>query len=223
MTASLLLHPRWMEPVMFLCDSGCPPDDVSKTMEAFPGGNFAASQCRNLVAHPVPGAPGAPYGATDAPVSGTEPGKQCSPCPGTQNSPGAASLPYGYFSGGYYPCRMSHHGGVKSCAQPAAYADKYMETPVSGEEIPPRAKEFAFYQGYSSGHYQPVPSYLDVPVVPAALSSPPEPRHESLLPVETYQPWSITNSWNSPVYCPKEQSQSSHIWKSSLQGTSTQF
>ncbi|MCJ8728727.1 hypothetical protein PDJAM_G00007710 [Pangasius djambal] len=217
MTASLLLHSRWIEPVMFLCDSGC-SDDVSKNMEGFAGGNFSANQCRNLVAHPTSLAPGAPYGSSEVPVSGvTEPVKQCSPCSAAQNSPGAASLPYGYFSSGYYPCRVSHHGAVKSCAQPAAYADKYMETSVSGEEFSSRAKEFTFYQGYSSGPYQPVPSYLDVPVVPA-LSSAPEPRHESILPVETYhQPWAITNSWNSPVYCPKEQTQSSHLWKSSLQ------
>lgn len=212
MTASLLLGSHWMDPVMFLYDGSL--DDRSKNMEGFTGSNFAASQCRNLLAHPTSLAPSATYGASEVPVAGMgEPGKQCSPCTATQSSPNA-SLPYGYFGSGYYPCRMSH-GGVKACAQPSGYADKYVDSPVSGDEFSTRAKEYAFYQGYSSAPYQ--PSYLDVPVVPA-LSAPSEPRHESLLPMEPYQPWAITNSWSGQVYCPKEQSQSSSPWKPSLQG-----
>lgn len=213
MTASLLLHSHWVDPVMFLYDNGL--DERSKSMEGFTGGNFAANQCRNLLAHPTSLAPSTTYTASEVPVSGMgEPGKQCSPCSATQSSPNA-SLPYGYFGSSYYPCRMSH-GSVKACAQPSGYGDKYMDSPVSGEEFSARAKEFAFYQGYSSGPYQ--PSYLDVPVVPA-LSAPSEPRHESLLPMEPYQPWAITNGWSGQVYCTKEQPQSNPLWKSSLQGT----
>nr|XP_046255750.1 homeobox protein Hox-A13b [Scatophagus argus] len=213
MTASLLLHSHWIDPVMFLYDNGL--DERSKNMEGFTGGNFAANQCRNLLAHPTSLAPSTTYTASEVPVSGMgEPGKQCSPCSATQSSPNA-SLPYGYFGSSYYPCRMSH-GSVKACAQPSGYGDKYMDSPVSGEEFSTRAKEFAFYQGYSSGPYQ--PSYLDVPVVPA-LSAPAEPRHESLLPMEPYQPWAITNSWSGQVYCTKEQPQSNPLWKSSLQDT----
>ncbi|XP_034552997.1 homeobox protein Hox-A13b [Notolabrus celidotus] len=213
MTASLLLHSHWIDPVMFLYDSGL--DERSKNMEGFTGGNFAANQCRNLLAHPTSLAPSTTYTASEVPVSGMgEPGKQCSPCSATQSSPNA-SLPYGYFGSSYYPCRMSH-GSVKACAQPSGYSDKYMDSPVSGEEFSTRAKEFAFYQGYSSGPYQ--PSYLDVPVVPA-LSAPSEPRHESLLPMEPYQPWAITNGWSGQVYCAKEQPQSNPLWKSSLQDT----
>lgn len=210
MTASLL---HWIDPVMFLYDNGL--EDRSKNMEGFTGGNFAANQCRNLLAHPTSLAPSTTYAASEVPVSGMgEPGKQCSPCSATQSSPNA-SLPYGYFGSSYYPCRMSH-GSVKACAQPSGYGDKYMDSSVSaGEEFSSRAKEFAFYQGYSSGPYQ--PSYLDVPVVPA-LSAPPEPRHESLLPIEPYQPWAITNGWSGQVYCSKEQPQSDALWKSSLQG-----
>ncbi|XP_016143040.1 homeobox protein Hox-A13b [Sinocyclocheilus grahami] len=209
MTASLLLHSCWIDPVMFLYDNGL--DDMSKNMEGFLGGNFAANQCRNLIAHPSSLAPSTTYTSSEVPGSGMgEPVKQCSPCSAVQNSP-SASLPYGYFGGSYYPCRMP-----KSCTQPTSYGEKYMDTSVSGEEFPSRAKEFAFYQGYSSGPYQPVPSYLDVPVVPA-LSTPVEPRHESLLPVETYQPWAITNGWSSPMYCPKDQTQSNSLWKSSIQ------
>ncbi|XP_053182861.1 homeobox protein Hox-A13b [Scomber japonicus] len=213
MTASLLLHSHWIDPVMFLYDNHL--DERSKNMEGFTGGNFAANQCRNLLAHPTSLAPSTTYTASEVPVSGMgEPGKQCSPCSATQSSPNA-SLPYGYFGSGYYPCRMSH-GSVKACAQPSGYGDKYMDSSVSGEEFSTRAKEFAFYQGYSSGPYQ--PSYLDVPVVPA-LSAPSEPRHDSLLPMEPYQPWAITNGWSGQVYCAKEQSQSNPLWKSSLQDT----
>ncbi|KAM4580820.1 homeobox protein Hox-A13b [Odontesthes bonariensis] len=211
MTASLLLHSHWIDPVMFLYENGL--DERSKNMEGFTGGNFASNQCRNLLAHPTSLAPSTTYTTSEVPVSGMgEPGKQCSPCSATQSSPNA-SLPYGYFGSGYYPCRMSH-ASVKACAQPSGYGDKYMDSSVSGEEFSTRAKEFAFYQGYSSGPYQ--PSYLDVPVVPA-LSAPSEPRHESLLPMEPYQPWAITNGWSGQVYCTKEQPQSNPLWKSSLQ------
>lgn len=212
MTASLLLHSRWIDPVMFLYDSAL--DERNKNMEGFTGGNFSANQCRNLLAHPTSLAPSTTYTANEVPVSGmAEPGKQCSPCSATQSSSNA-SLPYGYFGSSYYPCRMSH-GGVKACAQPSGFGDKYVDSSVSGEEFSARAKEFAFYQGYSSGPYQ--PSYLDVPVVPA-LTAPSEPRHESLLPMEPYQSWAITNGWNGQVYCAKEQQQSNPLWKSSLQG-----
>lgn len=214
MTASLLLHSHWIDPVMFLYDNSL--DERSKNMEGFTGSNFAANQCRNLLAHPTSLAPSTTYTASEVPVSGMgEPGKQCSPCSATQSSPNA-SLPYGYFGSSYYPCRMSH-GGVKACAQPSGYGDKYMDSPVSGDEFSSRAKEYAFYQGYSSAPYQ--SSYLDVPVVPA-LSAPSEPRHESLLPMEPYQPWAITNGWSGQVYCTKEQSQTNSLWKTSLQGIS---
>lgn len=212
MTASVLLHSHWIDPVMFLYENGL--DERSKTMEGFTGSNFPANQCRNLLAHPTSLAPNATYASNDAPLSGIgEPGKQCSPCPAAQSSPNA-SLPYGYFGSSYYPCRVSH-GGVKACAQPSGYGDKYMDSQGSGEEFSSRAKEYAFYQGYSPAPYQ--PSYLDVPVVPA-LSAPSETRHEPLIPMEPYQPWTITNGWSGQVYCTKEQPQSNPLWKSSLQG-----
>lgn len=213
MTASVLLHSHWIDPVMFLYENGL--DERNKNMEGFSGSNFPANQCRNLLAHPTSLAPNTTYTSNDVPISGIgEPGKQCSPCPATQSSPNA-SLPYGYFGSSYYPCRVSH-GSVKAHAQPSGYGDKYMDSPVSGEEFSSRAKEYAFYQGYSSAPYQ--PSYLDVPVVPA-LSAPSETRHEPLLPMEPYQPWTITNGWSGQVYCTKEQPQSNPLWKSSLQGS----
>ncbi|XP_061531777.1 homeobox protein Hox-A13b isoform X1 [Phycodurus eques] len=213
MTASLLLHSHWAEPLMF-----------GKNMQdapAFPGGNLAPNQCRNLLAHPASLAPSsAAYASADAPASGIgEPGKQCSPCSATQSSPNA-SLPYGYFGGGYYPCRPVSHGCVKACAQAASYGDKYaQDSSLPGDEFCGRAKEFPFYQGYSPAPYQ--AGYLDVPVpVVPALSAPPEPRHDPLLPVEPYQPWSITgNGWSAAgqVYCTKEQPQANALWKSPLQ------
>ncbi|XP_057683394.1 homeobox protein Hox-A13a [Corythoichthys intestinalis] len=232
MTTSLLLRPPrcWLDPSgMFLYDSGG-SDEVSKNMEGgFAGGNFAASQCRNLMAHPASLAPSAAAypSAADVPASSVqgEPVKQCSPCSASQNS-SSASLPYGYFGGGggYYPCRMAaHHGGIKPCGAqpPSAYMQDASAAPGPGDDFASRAKEFAFYPTYPSGPYQPVPSYLDVPVVPA-LGAPSEARHEpALLPVESYQPWSLApNGWNGQLYCGKEQPQSGHVqWKSSLPDT----
>ncbi|KAF6716731.1 Homeobox protein Hox-A13a [Oryzias melastigma] len=216
MTTSLLLRPRWVDPsVMFLYDNGGGSDEVSKNMEGFAGGNFAANQCRNLMAHPASLAPSTAYSSSDVPAPGMgEPVKQCSPCSAAPNS-SSASLPYGYFG---YPCRMSHHSSIKSCAAPSApaYGEKYVDTSTSGDEFTPRAKEFTFYPTYTSSPYQPVPSYLDVPVVPT-ISAPSETRHEPLLPMESYQPWTLaSNGWNSPVYCAKEQPQPAHVWKSSI-------
>ncbi len=229
MTTSLLLRPRWIDPVMFLYDNGGGLDDTGKNMEGFTGGNFSPSPCRNLMAHPATLAPSAAYPSSEVAAAGVgEPGKQCSPCAAVQGS-ASASISYGYFGGGgYYPCRMSHHhgagGGVKTCAQSPAsaspYAEKYMDTSAStGEDYTTsRAKEFAFYSSYASSPYQPVPSYLDVPVV-QAMSGPAETRHESLLPMESYQPWAITASgWNGQVYCTKEQQQTGNVWKSSIPG-----
>lgn len=120
-----------------------------------------------------------------------------------------------------------HPNAIKSCAQPAsaaaAFADKYMDTAgPAAEEFSSRAKEFAFYhQGYAAGpyhHHQPVPGYLDMPVVPG-LGGPGESRHEPLgLPMESYQPWALPNGWNGQMYCPKEQTQPPHLWKSTLPG-----
>lgn len=215
MTASVLLHPRWIEPtVMFLYDNGggLVADELNKNMEG------AAAAAASSSGGPGPAGP-----------AGAEAAKQCSPCSAAaQSSSGPAALPYGYFGSGYYPCaRMGPHpNAIKSCAQPAsaaaaAFADKYMDTAgPAAEEFSSRAKEFAFYhQGYAPGpyhHHQPVPGYLDMPVVPG-LGGPGESRHEPLgLPMESYQPWALPNGWNGQMYCPKEQAQPPHLWKSTL-------
>ncbi|KAK3511775.1 hypothetical protein QTP70_021786 [Hemibagrus guttatus] len=226
MTTSLVLRPRWTDPVMFLYDNSSTLDDAGKNMDAFAGGNFATSSCRNLIV------PSAAYTSSEVTTAGVgEPGKQCSPCTASQGS-GGASLPYGYFgSGGYYSCQVSHHhwasSGIKSSAHSPAsassqYGDKYVDMPNQSAEdyVASRSKEFAFYPSYGSSPYQPVAGYLDVPAV-QSVSGPSDHRNESsLLPVESYQPWAISaNGWNAQVCCDKEQPHAGHVWKSSILDT----
>ncbi|XP_053469031.1 homeobox protein Hox-A13a [Ictalurus furcatus] len=225
MTTSLVLRPRWTDPVMFLYDNSSALDDAVRNMDAFAGGNFAPSSCRNLIA------PSAAYTSSKVTTAGVgEPGKQCSPCTASQGS-GGASLPYGYYgSAGYYSCQVSHSHWAGSGVKPSAHSpasaasqhgDKYtdMTTPSAEDYLTSRAKEFTFYPGYSSSPYQPVAGYLDVPVV-QAVSGPSEHRNESsLLPVESYQPWAISASgWNAQAYSDKEQPHSRDLWKSSVPG-----
>ncbi|XP_072534828.1 homeobox protein Hox-A13b [Salminus brasiliensis] len=197
MTASVLLPSRWTEPVMFLYDGGS--EDVSAGMEGFGAGAAGAGAGGGAGAGAGGAAAHFGYVPSEVPSSGVAEAAK-PPCP-----PPQPALPYGYFGSGYYPCRMA-----KQCAQPAAAFAA--DVSVSGDgDFSSRAKELAFYPSYSAGPYQHVPGYLDVPVVPT------EPRHEPIIPVESYQPWAITNGWNSPVYCSKEQSQSGHLWKTTLQ------
>ncbi|XP_025945038.1 homeobox protein Hox-C13 [Apteryx rowi] len=148
-----------------------------------------------------------------AELAPAEPPRQC---PSAAAS--SAALGYGYpFGGSYYGCRLSHSHGVNLQQKPCSYhpGDKYPEAgggPLPSEELPSRAKEFAFYPGFASS-YQAVPGYLDMSVVPA-LGGHPEPRHDALLPMEGYQHWALSNGWDGQMYCSKEQSQSAHLWKS---------
>lgn len=81
-------------------------------------------------------------------------------------------------------------------------------------EGPTRVREVGVYQGYA-GPYR-IPGYIDVPVVQRARTR--DHKHESPFVMEDYEPWSWSTSWSNQIYCPKEQTASPHVWKSSLTG-----
>uniref|UniRef100_A0A7M4F9K4 Homeobox protein Hox-D13 n=2 Tax=Crocodylia TaxID=1294634 RepID=A0A7M4F9K4_CROPO len=124
-------------------------------------------------------------------------------------------------------CRMAHGVGIQQGALKAAPhaslggfpVEKYMDvsslagTSVPANEVSSRAKEVSFYQGYPSP-YQHVPGYIDM----VSTFGSGEPRHETYISMEGYQSWTLANGWNSQVYCAKDQTQSSHFWKSSFPG-----
>ncbi|XP_006020884.1 homeobox protein Hox-D13 [Alligator sinensis] len=132
-----------------------------------------------------------------------------------------------YFGSGFYCCRLAHGVGIQQGALKAAPhaslggfpVEKYMDvsslagTSVPANEVSSRAKEVSFYQGYPSP-YQHVPGYIDM----VSTFGSGEPRHETYISMEGYQSWTLANGWNSQVYCAKDQTQSSHFWKSSFPG-----
>ncbi|XP_078407488.1 homeobox protein Hox-D13 [Cetorhinus maximus] len=230
MTASFLSAPWRTDTIRYLHNRN---NTTNSEMEGL-GGNVPSNQCRNFLSASAFGAhhnslsSGPAYSVGDRTHSViSESAKQCSPCPAPTSPPNPA-ISYGYhFGSSYYSCRNVgiQQTGLKSGAHAslAGYpVDKYMDvsgltnTPVPTDEVSSRAKEFAFYQSYPNP-YQRVSGYLDVPVVPT-ISGHGEPRHEALISMEGYQPWSFANGWNGQVYCPKEQTQTPHFWKSPLSG-----
>lgn len=81
-------------------------------------------------------------------------------------------------------------------------------------EGPSRVRDVGVYQGYA-GPYR-IPGYIEVPVVQRSRSR--DHNHESHFVMEDYEPWNWSTSWSNHIYCPREQTASSHIWKSSLTG-----
>ncbi|XP_014748580.1 PREDICTED: homeobox protein Hox-C13 [Sturnus vulgaris] len=220
MTAPLGLPPRWPEPLGCRCEDaprekprmeslGHCRESLGHCRESLGHCRESLGPCRDMLPHAGAAAPPA-EGAAFAELASAEPARQC--------PSGPAALGYGYpaFGTGYYGCRLNLQ--QKPCGYHAP--DKFAEAggSLASEELPARPKEFAaFYPGFP-GSYQAVPGYLDVSVVPA-LGAHPEPRHEPLLPVDGYhQPWALANGWDGQVFCPKEQPQPAHLWKSPFPG-----
>ncbi|XP_040296678.1 homeobox protein Hox-D13 [Bufo bufo] len=205
-------------------------------MEGLRGGEGSSSnQCRNFLSSPAvfgtPSSrtvPGLAYPGPERSTSTrSEASKEGPTCP-SSTGPSAPSLGYGYhFGNGYYSCRMSHGVGLQqnplkstSHASMGGFpVEKYMDvsslasTSVPSGEVPSRAKEVSYFQGYTNP-YQHVPGYLDM----VSTFSSGEPRHEAFISMEGYQSWTLANGWNSPVYCAKDQAQAPHFWKSSFPG-----
>lgn len=180
------------------------------------GGNCPATHCRELISHSALGRHSGSLshqGSVYSDIPSQDTGRHC---PATQTS-SSTTLGYGYpFGSPYYGCRLSHSHNVNLQQKPCSYhhAEKYTEPSAAlpTEELSGRAKEFAFYPSFASS-YQTVPGYLDVSVVPG-ISAHPEPRHDTLIPMDGYQHWALSNGWDGQVYCSKEQTQSTHLWKS---------
>ncbi|XP_061838178.1 homeobox protein Hox-B13a-like isoform X1 [Nerophis lumbriciformis] len=162
-----------------------PGRNRNKTMDALMSGGNAMAHSAALGAHTSPLMHTAGYSAADV-SAGTSDSF-------TSSGPPQGALPYSYLAGGYYPCRV----------KAAPYVDNCEEYPS------PRPKDFF----YHPGPYQPVASYLDVSVVQTLGAA--EPRHDGLLPVDPYQPWTLAGGWGGQVCC---KDQAPHLWKSALVG-----
>lgn len=81
-------------------------------------------------------------------------------------------------------------------------------------EGPTRVRDVGVYQGYA-GPYR-IPGYIDVPVVQRSRTR--DHKHESPFVMDDCEHWNWSTSWSNHIYCQKEQSASSHIWKPSLTG-----
>ncbi|KAI4900812.1 hypothetical protein NFI96_011623 [Prochilodus magdalenae] len=219
MTTSLVLHPRWADTLMYVYEKSSNENNPHKN-QAMEGlsGNCPATHCRELISHPSLGRHSGSIlshqGSVYPDIPAQDNARQCQAVPQTSSG---ASLGCAYpFGSPYYGCRLSHSHGVNVQQKPCSYhpAEKYTEPsgPLPSDELSSRAKEFAFYPSFASS-YQTVPSYLDMSVMPG-ISAHPEPRHETLIPMDGYNHWALSNGWEGQVYCSKEQSQSSHLWKS---------
>lgn len=171
-------------------------------------GSYAASRCSDFISHPALGRHNLSNHqcAVYPDITAQDAGRQC-PAPQTSS---ATPLSYGYpFGSPYYGCRLSY-----SQQNP----EKYLEPSgvLPSEELSSRSKEFAIYSSFA-GSYKTVSGYLDVPLVPG-ISAHPESRHETLFPMDSYQQWALSNSWDEQRYCSKEQTHFNHLWNSQCSG-----
>ncbi|KAL0978287.1 hypothetical protein UPYG_G00168430 [Umbra pygmaea] len=176
-------------------------------------GNCSATRCRELISHPAYGRhSGSHQGSVYSEIPSQDTGRQC---PAPQTSSGG-TMGYGYpFGSSYYGCRLSHSQNVNiqqtSCSfHPAEKCTEYSAS-MTTEDLSSRTKELAFYPTFASS-YQTVPGYMDVSVVPG-ISAHSEPRHDTLISMDGYQHWALSNGWDGQVYCSKERTQSTHLWK----------
>lgn len=133
-----------------------------------------------------------------------------------------------HFANSFYSCKappssvfqqrvMNHHSvngkGYGHLADKQDVVD-ISRPAIHCSEGPTRVREVGVYQGYA-GHYR-IPGYIDVPVVQRSKIR--DHKHESPFVMDDYEPWNWSTSWSNQIYCPKEQTTSSHMWKSSLAG-----
>lgn len=176
-------------------------------------GNCFASNYRDFISHPALGHHSGNLanhqGNVYPDITAQDIGLQC---PAHQASSGTA-LSYGYpFGSPYYGCRLSypHNVNLKQKAHSFHSAEKCMESSsaLPAEELSSRSEELGIYPSFASS-YQTVPGCLGVPV---------ESRHETLIPMDRYQHWAMSNGWDEELYCSKEQTHFNHLWKSKFSG-----
>uniref|UniRef100_UPI00398F89FE homeobox protein Hox-C13a-like n=1 Tax=Pristiophorus japonicus TaxID=55135 RepID=UPI00398F89FE len=240
MTTPMVVHRHWADTFMYLCERA--PEDLTQrpAMDALGGSCRELGAHPALARHSGAEAPvypevagagsGAESGTLRCAASSSSTTSSVIPPPPPPPPPSAgAAVAYGYpFGAPYYEGKVPYPPGISLPAAPLkAYqhpADKFGEHLASnapaGEEIAAaaaaaaRAKEFPFYPSFA-GAYQPVSAtnYFDMSVVPAMGVSHAEARHDTILPVEPYPHWTLSNGWDGQICCAKEQAQTCHIWK----------
>ncbi|XP_066497506.1 homeobox protein Hox-D13a [Hoplias malabaricus] len=126
------------------------------------------------------------------------------------------------FSSSCYTCKVStsasfSRGGLNPHPEGILSGHRAEKQDTVGlSRVADRAREFGLYQKYTAPYPFPrIPGYIDVPVAPRGRTRD-QARQSPALTVDRYPPWSWSSSWSGQVYCPKEQTQSSQIWKTSL-------
>ncbi|CAM9850229.1 unnamed protein product [Lampetra fluviatilis] len=237
MTSALVLHPGLGERVMFLYDNGA-LDGIGKgtlqqdSMAPANAGQTDGVKTSSSSCPPCQAPQGSPTAATlgyGYPFGasgyygcrvGHGMGAHVKATCGSAAQTAAASLASGY---GPHSLVDKYVQDVSVGLQPSNGVGSSVAAGGGGVG----AKDFAFYPSYGSAyhhhhhHHQHMPGYLDMPVVPhASLAPPSEGRHDPILHhgMDGYhhQPWALPNGWNGQMYCAKEQSQLSHLWKSPL-------